>query len=339
MSRSIAAGTRVRLADVAAAAGVSAMTVSRALHEPSRLHPQTLRAILAKVDELGYVPNQNARSLVSSQSRIVGAIVPTLSYSLYAGTLQGLSDALRSSGYELMLGDSGYSAEREQALVNAFIGRGVDAMVLTGVEHSAAVREQVRRHRLPVAEVWDTTRAPLGLAIGFCNRRAGAAVGSLLASLGRRRFAFIGSLPTLELRSRKRLEGFRRALREAGLPPPVEVLVSDPMRMERAREAAIELLARAPEIEAAFCANDLLACALLQVARDRGRRVPDDLAIVGFGDFDVAVIADPPLTTVRIPGYRMGRVAAESLLAVLDGITPASNRLDLGFEVVRRESA
>ncbi len=340
MSRQIAAGTRVRLADVAAAAGVSAMTVSRALHEPSRLHPHTLRAILAKVEELGYVPNQSARSLVSSRSRIVGAIVPTLSYSVYAGTLQGLSDALRGAGYELVLGDSGYSAERELSLVSAFIGRGVDAMVLTGVEHVLAARELVQRHRLPVAEIWDIARAPLGLVVGFCNRSAGTAAGRLLHAIARRRWAFIGCEPALEHRSRKRMDGFRHAARDAGLPPPVETFVTDPMSIDGARKAAVDLLSGAPDIDAVFCANDLLACALLQVARRTGRKVPDDLAVVGFGDFDVAVIADPPLTTIRVPGYRMGRIAAESLLAQLDDHTARARApIDLGFEVVRRETA
>ncbi len=316
------------------------MTVSRALHEPARLHPQTLRAILAKVRELGYVPNQTARALVSSRSHIVGAVVPTLSYSVYAGTLQGLSDALRGAGYELVLGDSGYSAERELSLVRAFISRGVDAMVLTGVEHVLPARELVLRHGLPVAEIWDIARAPLGLVVGFCNRSTGTAAGELFAALGRRRWAFIGCEPALEHRSRKRMKGFRRAARDAGLAPPVEGFVTDPMRIDGARMAAAELLARAPDIDAVFCANDLLACALLQVARRTGRKVPDDLAIVGFGDFDVAAIADPALTTIRVPGYRMGKVAAESLLAQLEDDTPAAGApIDLGFELVRRETA
>ncbi len=315
------------------------MTVSRALHEPSRLHPHTLGVILAKVKELGYVPNESARALVSSRSRIVGAIVPTLSYSVYAGTLQGLSDALRGAGYELVLGDSGYSAERELSLVKAFIGRGVDAMVLTGVEHVPAARELVHRHGLPVAEIWDLASAPLGLVVGFCNRSAGAAAGELLASIDRRRWAFIGCEPALEHRSRKRMDGLRRAARDAGRPPPVECFVTDPMSIDGARRAAADLLSRAPDIDAVFCANDLLACALLQVARRTGRTVPDDLALVGFGDFDVALIADPALTTIRVPGYRMGQVAAESLLAQLDHDEPPVAPIDLGFEVVRRETA
>jgi LacI family transcriptional regulator, gluconate utilization system Gnt-I transcriptional repressor len=339
MSRNDApSGARTRLSDVAAAAGVSAMTVSRALREPHRLHPQTLERIRAKIGELGYLPNGSARTLVSKRSRIVAAVVPTLSFSVYAGTLQGLSDGLRSAGFELMLGDSGYDTRKERSLVEAFIARGVDALVLTGVEHDPGIRELIAAHGLPVAEIWDSARDPLDICVGFSNRSAGKAVGLLLASLGRRRLAFIGSGG--EHRSRKRMEGFGRAAREAGLPRPVDALVDDAMVIEQARDAARRLLQSNRSIDAVFCANDLLACGFLQVAREAGWRVPEEVAVVGFGDFDIASIATPSLTTVRIPGYRMGLVAAESLLAKAAGVAdPGLRGIDLGYEIVRRETA
>lgn len=339
MSRNGAPSGRTRLADVAAAAGVSAMTVSRALREPHRLNPQTLQRIQAKIGELGYLPNGSARSLASRRSRIVAAVVPTLSFSVYAGTLQGLSDGLRGAGFELMLGDSGYDMRNERSLVEAFIARGVDALVLTGVEHDRGTRELVKAHALPIAEIWDLARDPLDLCIGFSNRAAGRAVGALLASIGRRHLAFMGTLPGREHRSRKRMEGFRRAAQDAGLPRPVEALVGNAMLIGQAREAAERLLGGGVRIDAVFCANDLLACGLLQVARAQGLRIPDDLAVVGFGDFDIASIASPALTTVRIPGYRMGLVAAESLLEQATGRGRAARTVDLGFELVRRDTA
>ena len=331
-------GARTRLADVAAAAGVSAMTVSRALREPHRLNPETLEKIRAKIDELGYLPNGSARSLASRRSRIVAAVVPTLSYSVYAGTLQGLSDGLRAAGFELMLGDSGYDAHNERSLVEAFIARGVDALVLTGVEHDAGIRELVSAHGVPVAEIWDIARDPLDICVGFSNRGAGRAVAVLLASLGRSRLAFIGRGD--EHRSRKRMEGFRRGAQEAGLARPLDALVEDGMVIEQARAAASRLLRQGQPIDAVFCANDVLACGFLQVAREAGRRVPEEVAVVGFGDFDIASIATPALTTVRVPGYRMGVVAAESLLAKATGSSsPAVRNIDLGYEIVRRGTA
>lgn len=315
------------------------MTVSRALHEPQLLRPQTLRVILARVRELGYLPNESARSLASRRSRIVGAIVPTLSYSVYAGTLQGLADGLRGSDFELMLADSAYSKSNEHSLVAAFIARGADALVLTGVEHDRQTRDLVRSHRIPVAEIWDLGREPLGLSIGFSNRQAGQEAGALLASLRRRHWGFLGSVPTREHRSRKRMEGFQAAAQEAGLPRPINAWVENAMSFSGAQAAASLLLKANRHLDAAFCANDVLACALLQAARLEGRRIPQDLAIVGFGDFDIAALAYPTLTTVRIPGYRMGRVAAESLLAEVASSRRGSKRSDLGFEIVRRDTA
>jgi LacI family gluconate utilization system Gnt-I transcriptional repressor len=313
------------------------MTVSRALREPHRLHPRTLEQIQVKITELGYLPNGSARSLVSKRSRIVAAIVPTLTFSVYAGTLQGLSDGLRSAGFELMLADSGYDLRNERSLVEAFIARGVDALVLTGVEHEPATRNLLASHGLPIAEIWDLGRAPIDLCIGFSNRGAGRAVGEMLRANGRRHWAFIGS--GREHRSRKRMEGFRRAAIDAGLARPVDALVDNAMMIEQARDAARRLLAAGPRIDAVFCANDLLACGFLQVARHAGRRVPDDVAVVGFGDFDIASIATPALTTIRVPGYRMGRVAAESLLARASGRRCAASIADLGYEIIRRETA
>ncbi len=312
------------------------------MHEPERLHPDTLKLIRVKVRELGYLPNQSARSLASRRSRIVAAIVPTLMNSVYAGTLQGLSDGVRRVGFELMLGDSGYSPAIERSLVGAFIGRGVDALVLTGVEHDRATRDLVRSNRMPVAEIWDLGRQPLGLAVGFSNRLAGEAVGALLSAIGRRRWGFVGVHPTQEHRSRKRLEGFSRAAESAGVPPPKCAFIGDGLSLAAGVAAATLLFAGDPP-DAVFCANDVLACGVLQAARESGRRVPDDLALVGFGDFDVAAIAWPPLTTVRIPGYRMGLVAAQSLTAALSGESSsqrdAAHRIDLGFELVRRATA
>jgi LacI family transcriptional regulator, gluconate utilization system Gnt-I transcriptional repressor len=338
MSRNDApAGGRPRLSDVAIAAGVSAMTVSRALREPHRLHPGTLERIQAKVAELGYLPNGSARSLASRRSRIVAAIVPTLSFSVYAGTLQGLSDGLRAAGFELMLADSGYDLRNERSLVEAFIVRGVDALVLTGVEHEPATRSLVASHRLPIAEIWDLARAPIDLCVGFSNRGAGRAVGEMLGASGRRHWAFIGS--AREHRSRKRMEGFRRAAMDAGVARPVDALVGNAMMIDQARNAARRLLGAGQRIDAVFCANDLLACGFLQVAREEGCRVPDDVALVGFGDFDIASIATPALTTVRVPGYRMGLMAAESLLARATDRPCTAGTADLGFEIIRRETA
>jgi LacI family gluconate utilization system Gnt-I transcriptional repressor len=335
------AGAPVRLVEVARLAGVSAMTVSRALRHPEQVAPATLRAVQQAVVRLGYLPHGSASALASSRSRVVAAIVPTLMHSVYASTVQGLSAALRPAGYELMIGDSGYDPAVEASLVRSFLGRRVDALVLTGVEHADDTRALLARHPVPVVEIWDLTDTPIDRVVGFSNVAAGVAAGRHLAGRGRRRWAFLGTPGRSEGRSGKRLRGFRQAAREAGVPAPAIAPVADGMSAAEAREATAALLAERPDVDALFCANDALAIGALRAARDLGWPVPQRLAVVGFGDFDVAAQTQPALTTLRIPGPAIGRRAAQVLLARLGAAGAGAadaRRHDLAFELVERES-
>jgi LacI family gluconate utilization system Gnt-I transcriptional repressor len=329
----------VRLVEVARAAGVSSMTVSRALRDPERVAPPTLDAVRRAVARLGYLPNGSASALASSRSRVVAAIVPTLMNSVYASTVHGLSSVLRPAGYELMLGDSGYDPRAEAALVRSFLGRRVDALVLTGVSHADETHELLARHVLPVVEIWDLSAHPIDMLVGFSNVAAGREAGRFLATRGRRRWAFVGSAPAQEVRSGKRLRGLREAAREAGAQAPLTAFVDDGMSAAEGRAAVGALLDAHPCVDALFCANDALATAALRAAADRCIAVPDRLAVLGFGDFDVAAHTQPALSTVRIPGHDIGLHAATALLARLDGGPAPGTRTDLGFDIVRRESA
>jgi LacI family transcriptional regulator, gluconate utilization system Gnt-I transcriptional repressor len=328
----------VRLVEVARLAGVSSMTVSRALRRPEQVAPITLRAVRAAVAELGYLPNGSASALASSRTRVVAAIVPTLMNSVYASTVHGLSEVLRPAGYELMLGDSAYDPAIEAALVHSFLGRRVDALVLTGVEHDPATLALLGRHRLPVAEIWDLAARPIDMLVGFSNVAAGRAAGRFLAARGRRRWGFVGTPQGLEKRSAKRLRGLRQAARETGSAEPVAAYVTDGMSAAEGHRAVTDLLRRHPGVDAVFCANDALATAALRAAADAGRAVPSSFAVLGFGDFDVAAHTSPSLSTIRIPGRGIGHATARALLARLTGTTPGAIRSDLGFEIVARES-
>jgi LacI family gluconate utilization system Gnt-I transcriptional repressor len=332
-------GGPVRLAEVARLAGVSAMTVSRALRHPEQVAGPTLRAVHDAVARLGYLPDGGASALATGRSRIVAAIVPTLMNSVYASTVHGLSSVLRATGYELMIGDSGYDPQVETALVRSFLGRRVDALVLTGVVHADATRALLARHGVPVVEIWDLSARPIDMVVGFSNVAAGREAGRFLAARGRRRWAFLGTAPTREDRSGKRLRGLREAAREAGFAAPLGAFVDDGMSAAAGHDAVAALLATHPRIDALFCANDALATGALRAATERGVAVPQRLSVLGFGDFDVAAHTVPALTTVRIPGPRIGMCAAHALLARLDGGEPGPTRIDVGFEIVRRESA
>ena len=169
----------VRMEDVARAAGVSAITVSRALNAPDKLSPATLRAVRAAIERLRYVPNLTAGSLASNRSRTVAVIVPTVNSSIFSDTIDGLAQALASHRYQLLLGQTNYRLEEESALVQAFLGRRVDGLVLTGVNHARGVRSSILRAGIPVVETWDLSDATDPHAGGLlepCGRVGGGAL-------------------------------------------------------------------------------------------------------------------------------------------------------------------
>ncbi len=330
---------RIRIEDVAELAGVSAITVSRVLRTPAIVAEDTRRRVDEAVDRLGYVPNLAAGTLASLKSRLVAVVVPTLRSSVYADTIQGLSDELSTAGYHLMVGYSGYSAELELSVFRAFMGRQPEAVVLTGVEHSPALRRLLRKRKLPTVEIWDLADDPIDIAVGFDNFAAGACVADHLAKAGVSHPAVLGSDPAREARAAKRLAGFTARCQARGLRPPVVEPLIDGMSPEEAESGFRRLVARAPDIDGLFCLNDALAIAAIMEARRLSIDVPGRMRIVGFGDFDLAAHVAPRLTTVRVPGHEMGRRAARRLLDRAEGRKRGQRVEDLSFELVKRESA
>ncbi|UUZ68014.1 LacI family DNA-binding transcriptional regulator [Polaromonas sp. P2-4] len=205
------------------------MSPFRALSHPHKVSPATRAAVQAAIERLGYVPNLTAGSLASRRSKIVGAIVPTLSNSWFADAMDGLAETLGAAGYQLMLGQSRYHPQEEAGLVDAFIGRKVDALVLTGVVHQPSVRSKLRRLQLPTVEIWDLTDDPIDMVVGFSNQGIGEAVADYLLARGHRQVGFIGAD---EVRSLKRLQGLRSRLQTRGLEVTEAELVQPPSTIE-----------------------------------------------------------------------------------------------------------
>jgi LacI family gluconate utilization system Gnt-I transcriptional repressor len=203
------------LADVAARVGVSAMTVSRAISRPDTVSKPTRERILAAIDALGYLPNKAAGTLRSNQSFIIGGVVPTLGYSIFSDTVQGISDGLSDSGYQLILGCSGYSLESEEKLVTALIGRQADGIILTGTLHSPGLGRHLRGSRIPILEMWDTSEPRVDMAVGFSNFEVGRAIGRHLVACGYRRLGYVSGTPEHEGREKRaaaRSRGFLAAV-------------------------------------------------------------------------------------------------------------------------------
>lgn len=328
-----AAGQKVRMTDVAAAAGVALVTVSRALNEPHKVQAETLARVQAAVKALGYVPDLTAGSLASSRSRIVGAIVPTLANAWFADAMDGLAATLGAQGYQLMLAQSHYHPKAEAGLVDAFLGRRVDAIVLTGRTHPKAMRDALRAQGLPVIEIWDLPKNPIDMAAGFSHTALGAEVGRYLRGKRHEHVGFIGAD---EERSRLRMQGLCDGL---GVARVAAQFVPPPSDIAGGRDALKRLLAETPVTTAVFCANDLLAIGALMQCREQSVAVPGQLAVVGFSDLPVAQAVTPSLTTVKVGALRMGQRAGEMLLRRLAGEDVKPRVVDLGFELVERDSA
>ena len=321
----------VTLHDVAREAGVSLITASRALSNPGVVSAKTIARVQQAVAATGYIPNLLAGGLKSRRSLMVAALVPTISVAQFLPTVQALTETLDTAGYQLMLGQSGYDHAREDALLNTMISRRPDGIVITGLVHSPAARERLRRSGIPVVETWDLSDRPVDMLVGFSHQKVGSAVASYLLGKGWRR---LGIATGDDHRASMRREGFLATLGHA----VATVVVPAPSNMALGRQALADLLKQDPELQAVHCSSDQLAQGVLAEAQARGLRIPQDLAVCGFGDADFAAHMEPSLTTVHVDGAAMGRLAAQLIIDRCLGRPIAQPVTDVGFRIVERQS-
>lgn len=324
------------LRDVAKLAGVAPITASRALNTPDQVSTEVLRKVQEAVLRTGYVPNRMAGGLASSRSRLIAAVTPSTVMSVFMGTIESLNGTLFDAGYQLMLGQTSYSAAREEALLEAIIGRRPDGIFLTGLLPPGKGRTMLLASGIPVVESWDLTPTPIDMLIGFSHSDIGRDVARYLAGRGHRKMAMVMAN---DERANRRATAFKEEVLQQGLPPVVEVNVGAVRSMHSGRDALTRLLQRAPDVDAVFCSSDLLALGVLTQARVLGLDVPGQLAIMGFGDTPLASDVVPALSSVRINGDEIGRLAALYLMARAEGREVPQPIVDVGFSIIARDSA
>lgn len=326
----------ITLRDVAKLAGVAPITASRVLNTPEQVSVDARQKVLDAVQRTGYVPNRMAGGLASSRSRLIAAVVPSTVMSVFMPTIEALNDTLFDAGYQLMLGQSGYSASREESLLEAIIGRRPDGIFLTGILHPGLGRTRLMASGIPVVETWDLTPTPIDMLVGFSHADIGREVARFLITKGRRRLALIRAE---DERADRRASAFNEAVVRAGLAPVTVVNVGASRSLQSGRHALGQLLAQAPDVDAVFCSSDLLALGVLTEARVRGIEVPGQLTVLGFGDVPFAADMAPALSTVHINGVEIGRLAARSLIDRAEGREVAQRVVDVGFSIVERETS
>ncbi|GIT90592.1 LacI family transcriptional regulator [Jannaschia pagri] len=324
------------LADVAARAGVSTATVSRCLNAPDRVQKDTRDRILEAVKHLGYSPNFGARALAAKRTDTIGAIIPTMDNSIFARGLQAFQTALVDHGMTLLLASSSYRRDLEETQIRTLVARGADGLLLIGHDRDPALYDFLARHTVPVLVSWVFDPTQPRPSVGFDNRQAMAEMTHRVLAQGHRRLATISGYTSDNDRTRDRVAGVRDAMAEVPDCAPLNV-VETRYGIETGARAFAQILAKTPETTAVICGNDLLALGAMRQARTMGLRVPQDISITGFDDMEIAVIADPPLTTVRVPHGDMGRQAASMLTEMVrSGTTP--DTVALPCEIMERGS-
>ena len=341
---------RITLNDVAQAAGVSPSTVSRALRGERAVDPDLVERVLAVSDKLGYVPDPAARALASQRSDHVTILIPLLSNTLFVDLLEAAQRTLRAAGFQTLMGVTHYNASEEEQLLREQLHHRPAGMLITGLDHSPATQKLMARSNVPcvhlmdlpdepdLSNLTDKLEADLGpYCVGFRQTDAGEAMTQHLLALGKKRIVFAAA--QLDPRVMQRLQGWRKALKANHLyDPNLEWLNPAPSSLALGGLMFEQIMKQSPAVDAIFFCNDDLAQGALLAAMRLGVSVPGQVAIAGFNDLTGSDQMWPPLTTVRTPRAQVGESAVAMLLQLIQGETPHQPQLDLGFEIIERQS-
>jgi LacI family gluconate utilization system Gnt-I transcriptional repressor len=329
----------VTLHDVARLAGVAPITASRAINHPDQVSDALKARVTKAVNETGYIPNLVAGSLASSKSRLVAMLVPTLVGPVFQETVQALSTALHTAGYQLFIGQSGYHDAKEDAFLDTIIRRRPDAIVLTGLLKSASARKRLIASGIPVVETWDLSNHPVDMLVGFSHEAIGQAVAAYFHQQGRRNPVVIGAN---DARSVRRANAFCKTFSAYSPKPsssiPRVISVAAPATLGDGRTSLSQLIQENHPVDAVFCSSDLLAHGVMIEAQVRNIAIPDALSVVGFGDVSYAKDVHPSLSTIRIDGANIGKLAAQMIIQRLTHQTITQPISDVGFELIIRQS-
>lgn len=335
--RSRATG-RVTLSNVAQAAGVSPITVSRALRGERAVAPALVERVQAAARTLGYVPDPAARALASQRSTHVTVLIPMLSNALFVDVFEAVQRSLRPAGYQTLMGVTHYNLEEEELLLREQLLQRPAGLLVTGLERTDAARALIAQSGVPCVHLMELTCATGVYSVGFSQREAGAAMTAHLLAQGRRRIAFAAA--QLDARTLQRLDGWRREMSAAGLhDAALQWLDPAPSSMALGAQMFAQIMREQPDVDAIFFCNDDLAQGALLAALRLGLAVPQRVAVAGFNDLTGSDQMLPPLTTVRTPRADIGTAAARMLLALMNGDAVASPCVDLGYELVVRASS
>src|SRR3954469_25979570 len=330
----------VRLKDIALRAGVSVMTVSKVLRDAPDISAATKARVKLLSQQMGYMPDSVAQGLRNRTTKLFGLVISATTNPIWARVVMAIEEKAYELGYDVILAHSLNTPEREEHVIRRLLSRRVDGLFINPVyrlDPTAAIYDELLRRATPTVLLGH--RAP------FCERfvnvesddvAASYAATKHLIELGHKRIAFFSGAPAAPS-SHERLEGYRRALREASIEPEDSLIFNAGSTTDEGEAAAVQMLSEAPKATAVQTANDLVAIGAATIFLKQGVRIPEDLSIVGFGNVLVSEYFRVPLTTIRQPKLRLGTAAMDSMVRLLRGERPENKRLRA--EIVIRQSS
>jgi LacI family transcriptional regulator, gluconate utilization system Gnt-I transcriptional repressor len=307
------------MADVARVTGVSPMTVSRAFKSDSLISKETREAILQAAEELGYVFDSTASNLRSQKTDFVAVTIPSLNNANFADTVGGLSETLAQRNMQILLGYTNYDMAEEERLIEQLLRRKPQGIVVTGGKHTPRARKLLENAHIPVIETWDAPAEPIGHFVGFSNAGVVRDMVDHFVRAGYCRIAFIGGDVGRDTRGSDRRHGFLEAMNAHGLDTSRLIAAGPPpISMREGANAMARLLSDYPDTQAVICVSDLSAYGALTECQRRGISVPEQIAIGGFGAYEIGSICVPTLTTIDAHAREIGCRTGSLLLDILD---------------------
>ncbi|MBE0412002.1 LacI family DNA-binding transcriptional regulator [Yoonia sp.] len=327
---------RVDISTVAKVAGVSAATVSRVMNHPDLVNPTTRKKVERAIRKTGYIRNRAAQTMHGRRSATVGLVVPTVNYSIFAELVQSFNDAASELGFTLLLATHGYDLNVEYQVLRKLLEHRVDGIALIGLDHSADTYQLLASQDVPLVAAWSYCDTSPISCIGADQREAGRLAAAHLLALGHRRIGFIFP-PTVENdRARGRLQAVKTAIEDAGIAIPEAWVVQSLYSIANSKTACLDLLARGESLTGLICGNDIIAQGAISAAMELGLRIPQDLSIMGIGDFAGSAHLYPALSTVQIPAHEIGAQAARYLVdqvAAVDGQQIIRCKMDVALQL------
>ncbi|AMQ57767.1 LacI family DNA-binding transcriptional regulator [Algoriphagus sanaruensis] len=314
-------GHQITMKEIAKKLGVSVSTISRALKDSPELHPETKRKIVEAAKEMNYQPNLLAQSLRISRSKTLGVIVPEITSHFFASCISGIQDTANKRGYNVMICQSNELLEQEKANIRTLVSSQVDGLLISLSRETNQFEHLYDLYDREINFVlFDRVQEDIPVSKVTFNDAGGAyQVTKHLLENGSRRIVYVSGPEDLYI-SKKRKEGYLRALEEFGVHQDNSLIKITDLTTEGNIKVARDILAMRPRPDAVFCMIDPVAVDVLTEWKTQGIKIPEDIALAGFTNNPTSAVVEPPLTTVSQPGYEMGKLAVSHLLDQLDGI-------------------